>query len=247
MHRQHAGVHPRNAAALFGAGVDVAVDDGFGVDALHAAVAGIQRAGVEVVGDWLADAIDFDAGNNGVVALRGKPAVPGGEAVDVNDLQGVAVFVSSGATEDGQDQAFAIARGATGDGLADFGERVAAGDFADFAFRPVGPGVLNGDAGAIIRGAGRVVDQRDEARRIGADEVGFDDVEVVASEVVVVFQRARAVAQGVEVVADLVVDFFLRDLPARGQAIELGGSKATRLRGLAKGFYGLRDALDDAH
>ena len=105
---------------------------------------------------------------------------------------------------------------------------------------------MYGDARAVVGGPRRVINERDKARGVWADQVGFDDIEVISRKIVVVFKRAGAVAQGVEVVFEFVVDFLLRDLPARGQAVELGRCKAPRLR-LAKGFYGLRDALDDAH
>jgi hypothetical protein len=54
-----------------------------------------------------------------------------------------------------------------------------------------------------------------------ADQVGFYDVEVVASVVVVVFQGAAAGAQGVQVGADFVVDALGGGSPGAGQAVEL--------------------------
>ncbi len=75
-----------------------------------------------MIGDRLAVGVDFDASDNGVLTLPGQAVVPGGEAINVDDAQGVVVLVAGFRADDRQDEAFSIAGGATGDGLADFGE-----------------------------------------------------------------------------------------------------------------------------
>ncbi len=130
-----------------------------------------------------------------------------------------------------EDERFSIARGAADDGMAQFCEVDLAGGFAGAALAPCGPCRLNGLASERVGAARGVVGVGNQRRRGLADEVGFDDVEVAAQEIVVVFQRARAGAQGVEVVAQLVGDGVADDAPAFGQPVELGSREGALLRG----------------
>jgi len=120
----------------------------------------------------------------------------------------------------------AVARGAADDGMAQLGEVDLPGGLADPALAPCGPCGMDGLAGEGIRAARGVVGEGDQFRRGLADQVGLDDVEVSSEEVVVVFERARSGAQGVEVAAQLVVDFLADDAPAFGRPVWWSGAAA---------------------
>ena len=182
-------MHPGDPALLFRPLHLEAVQHGAGLDPLGAAVVDTTAA-AEMVGDRLADAIDLDASDDGIDAGRGFAVVPGGQAVDVEQLQGEAPCVAGWLAAMNDDQAFAVAGTAAGERLAKFGEGILASDLAVAALPPLSPGIADGAPGAVVRASRGIIDQRNQARGRIADDVGFDDVEVVAGVVVIVFQRA---------------------------------------------------------
>jgi hypothetical protein len=168
---------PRNAAALFRALQDEAVQNGIGADSVGCAVIGGRALpGVEVVGKRPAHAIDFDACNNGIFGAVGRLIFPRCEAVDVEQLERVAESVAGGAAIPTVDERFAIAGRSAHDGLAESGPRVLAGNFACPRLAPFCPCADDRSPCSGVRVAWRVVDQRDEARRCFSDQIRFDQV-----------------------------------------------------------------------
>ena len=215
-----------------------AVQNCSGGDLLGLTPAGLERAGVEPVGNRPAEVIDLYAGNDGVLPVGRFLILPGCNPVDVQHLQREVPAVAGLGTTNRHDQVFAIAGRAARDVLAQIGESILPGYFAVSNLAPLRPAGSDGAAGAVVRAARRIVCQRNKARGFVADDVGFDHVEILAGEVVVVFQRAAAVAQGVEVVAQLVVDLLLRDTPASREAVQLGGSKGAFLGAVVRAHGG---------
>jgi hypothetical protein len=168
---------PRNAAALFRALQNESVQNGIGADSVRRAVIGGRALpGVEVVCERTAHAVDFNAGDDGILGAVCRLILPCGEAVDVEKLQRVAEFVAGGAAVPTVDERFAIACRGAHDGLAEPCPRVLSGNFAGARPAPFGPCSDNRSAGAGVRVAWRVVDQRDEARRCFSDQIRFDQV-----------------------------------------------------------------------
>ena len=130
-----AGVHGGHAAHLLGPVGLEDVQHLVGIDAREGGLpagAGLDLAQIQPVGDGLVVGVDFHA-HDGAAAFGQVAGVLHGQALDLDQAQGVAVGVAGGFAGELQQQGLAIARPGFDDHALHVGEAEAARDFAGAA------------------------------------------------------------------------------------------------------------------
>ena len=228
MQAQHARRHPGDAAQLLGPlhletvdhlvhrqphALAVAVD----------AVVGVSRENVQR--HRTAVGVHLHAHDHGVVAV---PAVVGGvDAVHVDQLQGVAEAVACLRPAHAPHQELAVTRQPAHQGFAQVAQRLPARHIA--LAGPLAPCLLDGRIGQAVGLARPILHAHLQADAARADHVVLDHRAELARVVVVVDQLARAVAQAVQVAAQLLIDRLRRGQPVGRQAVDARCLKAAHL------------------
>ena len=225
---QHARRHPGDAAQLLGPLHLEAVDHLVHrqAHALAVAVDAVVGVGRENVHRHRAAVgIHLHAHDHRVGAV---PAVVGGvDAVHVDQLQRVAKAVSRLRPAHAPDQKLAVARQAAHQRLAQVAQRLPARHVA--LARPLAPGLLDGRIGQAVGLARPVLHAHLQADAARADHVVLDHRAELARVVIVVDQLARAVAQSVQIAAQLLVEALRRGQPVGRQAVNARRLEAAHL------------------